>query len=339
MKTKDRIDYIDVLRGIAIVLMIMGHIGFSVPFDKYIHCFHMPIWFFISGYFFRIRDVSIFPFIKKRIVSLLFPYLFWGIGHYLLWILISYHQGDDIFEPLVNLFWYNTNDKMPIAGALWFLTSLFWTEIIAFVLMKIFSNKLFRSIIILIISLAGCVLPEYFEIRLPWALDCSFVGLGFLYFGKLFKDYSDCSFIQKISNLNYVENFLLILFNAILCFANGYINMRKGSYGFVLLFWVNALTAIIAYWNLTKNISCLICKYDFEKCLSPLKKIGSNSIIYLCLNQLVILVVSLFIDNSFVVNYHWIFSRTIKFIIVLPALYGINLAVNKAKLNKYFGLK
>lgn len=45
-----RLEYIDILKGIGIILMIMGHIGFGGIFDFYIHAFNMPLFFFVSGY-------------------------------------------------------------------------------------------------------------------------------------------------------------------------------------------------------------------------------------------------------------------------------------------------
>ena len=46
----NRITHIDIFKGIGILFMVMGHIGFSSIFDKWIHAFHMPMFFFISGY-------------------------------------------------------------------------------------------------------------------------------------------------------------------------------------------------------------------------------------------------------------------------------------------------
>jgi fucose 4-O-acetylase-like acetyltransferase len=43
---QNRIFFIDIFRGIGIILMIMGHIYFGVRFDKFIHAFHMPMFFF-----------------------------------------------------------------------------------------------------------------------------------------------------------------------------------------------------------------------------------------------------------------------------------------------------
>ncbi len=59
MSTSKRIDYVDLFRGVGIILMIMGHIGFGSKFDYFIHAFHMPMFFFISGFFFKKKNVSL----------------------------------------------------------------------------------------------------------------------------------------------------------------------------------------------------------------------------------------------------------------------------------------
>ena len=52
---KTRIGWIDVLRGFGVVLMIVGHVDFGTPFDRYVHAFHMPLFFVVSGFFFNPR--------------------------------------------------------------------------------------------------------------------------------------------------------------------------------------------------------------------------------------------------------------------------------------------
>lgn len=50
-----RVEYFDIFRGLGIILMIMGHIGFGRYFDYFIHAFHMPMFFFAGGHSFPIR--------------------------------------------------------------------------------------------------------------------------------------------------------------------------------------------------------------------------------------------------------------------------------------------
>jgi len=48
-----RVVYIDLFRGVGVLLMILGHLGLGKAFDHYIHAFHMPMFFFVSGFFFK----------------------------------------------------------------------------------------------------------------------------------------------------------------------------------------------------------------------------------------------------------------------------------------------
>ena len=73
-----RIEYIDIAKGIGILLVVMGHNDFALvsPFAyKLIYSFHMPLFFFLSGYFLN-TTIGFWSFFQKRFNSLLKPYLF-----------------------------------------------------------------------------------------------------------------------------------------------------------------------------------------------------------------------------------------------------------------------
>lgn len=76
--TSKRVEYIDIARGIGILLVVMGHNDFALisPFAyQVIYSFHMPLFFFLSGYFLD-ASIPFLDFIRKRFHSLLKPYLF-----------------------------------------------------------------------------------------------------------------------------------------------------------------------------------------------------------------------------------------------------------------------
>lgn len=90
---------IDCLRGWAIFLVVWGHSiqyfgeGLDVlsqPIGKLIYMFHMPLFFFISGYFPRSmeHDSWIF-FIKKKLLRLVVPTIIWAAIGFILIILIT----------------------------------------------------------------------------------------------------------------------------------------------------------------------------------------------------------------------------------------------------------
>lgn len=126
MKTTDRLHYFDILKGMAIFLVVMGHvltmcireIDRALLF-KIIGQVHMPLFFFISGYF--TYKASSTPRLSRRFSQLIIP----GIVVGLIWMLYFPHSG--LQSPLVMTFegmWCT-----PFKNGYWFTITLF--EIIA----------------------------------------------------------------------------------------------------------------------------------------------------------------------------------------------------------------
>ena len=164
-----RIEYIDAFRFFGILLMVMGHIGFGGTFDHFIHAFHVPMFFFVSGLFFD-PERTVYEVFLKRCRTLLFPYVFFGAFNYAIWILLN--PAEDPYMPLRHLAFINTWG-LPIAGALWFLTALFFTVIIYRILFK-FLGKRWLLPAVVILSLTGCFVKGHV---LPYALNAAFVGM------------------------------------------------------------------------------------------------------------------------------------------------------------------
>ena len=90
MKSSVRLSYIDASRGFAILLVVIGHVVQYIykpnNFDsnivfRMIYAFHMPLFFFLSGYVTR-NNWTYIEFVqttKKRILQLLIPFIVWGI--------------------------------------------------------------------------------------------------------------------------------------------------------------------------------------------------------------------------------------------------------------------
>lgn len=315
MLSKQRLDYIDIFRSLGIIAMVMGHISFGGKFDHFIHAFHMPMFFFISGFFYKIRDCSIGEYVVKKARSLLIPYISFGIAHYLVKIILD---GFSI-KPIIYLFTFNTI-SLPIAGALWFLTALFFTDVFYFLLDR-WNVKWLLIPLVLVGSFADQVLPY----PLPWALSASFVGLGLYWFGEMSKKYEDK--LEKLLNMNWWQILVVGVITAILIFANGYINMREGRYAILPLFWINALLSVY----LGISISKLICRTGKTKWLTS---IGRDSIVYVCLNQLVIRIlykVFNYIQMPTLVSHLFVLA------ICLFILYWLDELFTKTKLKVFIG--
>ena len=288
-----RYDDLDILKGIGIVFMIMGHIGFGFIFDKYIHGFHMPMFFIISGFLYREKNnIRTSNIIIKRAKKLLTPYIIFGLLQYIIWVILNINSNQKL-EVLKNLVWINTNKLMPIAGALWFLTCIFFVDVIFLCMKRYIKKECIMYIMIMIISLLGTYFTRIFSFRLPLAMDVAFTGVGLYFIGYMINKYKDTVLILNVLNCKWHINFIAFNIVFVLTMLNGYINLREGLYGITPLFWINAVVMTLCLWNVARYINN--SKYRFIK--NTLKFIGKNSMMYLCLNQLVILFSNMLFDD------------------------------------------
>ena len=82
----ERIDFVDLTKGICIILVVMSHIGGAfdqLDYNSMLSCFRMPLYFFISGIFFKSYE-GLFGFVIRKINKLIIPFLFFYISSFLL---------------------------------------------------------------------------------------------------------------------------------------------------------------------------------------------------------------------------------------------------------------
>lgn len=71
---------ISICKGIAIILMVMGHAEPPNLISNFIYIFHMPLFFITAGYFFSRKYLDApWSFVKKRFKGLYIPFLKWSI--------------------------------------------------------------------------------------------------------------------------------------------------------------------------------------------------------------------------------------------------------------------
>ena len=320
---KSRVEYLDIVRGICIIYMVAGHIGFqSVFFDHYIHAFHMPIFFVISGFFYKSSTMTFFEFIKKHTKKLLLPYLFWALLFLLIdnYTSIGYHYG--IKNGLYSILLFN-NNRMPIAGALWFLTSFYFSSLIFFILEKNIKNKKLLGVLCMILLLIGVYLKKVFNIELIWSLNSSLVGVGLLYMGYILKNKN---IIDKLN----IKNIFILIPTIVVHFISikytGYVNMRISSYPFFIFFIFNVIISCVVYISISNRIIGL---NEFIK--KFLMMLGKESMIALCLNQFIIRIVRMIIVGDFQYGKVIIFAISLVIITLLVYL------LRNSKLKILFG--
>ena len=127
---ESRVEWIDVAKGIGIILVIAGHtiyLGYSYP----LYAFHMPLFFFLSGLVFKDKDESLLTFVNKKSLSLLKPWAIILFISFLVCLAIPQWRNEiSIKSIVIDLYTANTNTIQN--SSLWYLVCYFFVLIIFF---------------------------------------------------------------------------------------------------------------------------------------------------------------------------------------------------------------
>lgn len=272
--SRNRFDYIDIAKGIGIILVVCSHSMCSDLMFIASSCF-IPLFYVISGYVTSKVDI------KKKARRLLKPYMFFNIGILgLMWMsgfkqVTSTHLWGILYSrySLYRLDIADNHIFMNIGNSpLWFLTSMFLAFVWFDLLLRI-KKKGLRLILLLIYLLVTDLLSR-FSILLPWSMDTSFLMAIFIYCGYALRHNEGG--IEGLSNK--------VILGSIICYflcllINGYTNLSVGDFGKSV--WLTAIAGIAGSLILIK---CAVWLAK-TKCKKILIEVGKNSLIIFCIQM------------------------------------------------------
>lgn len=195
---KKRIDFLDIAKGIAIIAIILGHLG-SNTINRVVFTFHVPIFFIITGYFIN-KKYTIKEFIENKFKRLIIPYfvtsiliiiisifsikLFYGVNFFN-WIGAKQYLIATIYGAGDNHVFLGY--KIRAIGAIWFLWASFWASILLRISLEL--KKEYRILFIAILFVIG-----YFSSKIIWlplSIQAGFCATLFMYVGYLINTYFD----------------------------------------------------------------------------------------------------------------------------------------------------
>lgn len=187
--------------------MVMAHAQCPSWLCSYIYMFHMPLFFFFSGYCFKavyLDDPK--KFCKRRIRGLYWPYVKWGLLflllHNVFFILNIYNNEYGFLGEVSHL--YDIKEFVTIAisiitrmkgeeqllGAYWFLHTLFFASFIFYLILFICKKKkvstlygVFLIPLTILLLYTGKFIP-YFGIGVRETLAALFMLIGYWYKSK-----------------------------------------------------------------------------------------------------------------------------------------------------------
>ena len=198
-----RLHWIDALKGIGIILVVFAHHSLPVAIDTYIFSFHMPLFFFISGFLFDFGKYagSAAGFVKGRFRSLIVPYFSFAVFTCLFYFLL-----DAGFQPgVINIEFFETSALYGIYSIvyalgplvsynppLWFLSCLFVTELLFYGFAKKYYGEPRKLVFWLTAAgVIGYLYPVYVPFRLLWNADVALTAVVFYGAGNLFRKFTE----------------------------------------------------------------------------------------------------------------------------------------------------
>lgn len=262
MQKNTRDGQLDYLKGFGMLLVTAGHCG--VPGGGIISLFHMPLFFFLSGYLFHWRPIK--EFVKKKILSLYIPFViyeivfltlrnsFWQMNFYCKeswsWMqpLASITQ---IRTELIHIILFDNVDEL--LAPLWFCAALFFASLAYCIIYRLkYKSKIGILCILFILGFAIKISGVNIALSINFSnvLSVAMVATFFYGFGNIFKEVDGFYYLVKI----FRGKFVVFIISVLLLLSSYILGLRGGmlalSYNNPFLFFLASICGVFSYYIL-----------------------------------------------------------------------------------------
>lgn len=262
---KKRIEYFDLMKGVCIVLVVISHcyeeIGIRMECESLwsmLEHLRMPLYFFLSGMFFKEYSCFI-DFVIRKINKLIIPFLFFS----LITVIPKLMSGEIPVEliPIKKHFTW----MIKFGGYLWFLRALFFSNILYYIFHKSTKqlNIYKQTCVILFFTAIGWWINSYIPLDGNYRethtyltnIVTSFLVLPFFFVATNLRKH-----LLNIQSINKLTLSCIFICSMLIC----YITSRGGVYlvnakieNNIILFYIAAFSAITCVWCICFTIKRL----------------------------------------------------------------------------------
>jgi fucose 4-O-acetylase-like acetyltransferase len=315
-QSKPRIKWVDTAKALGMFLVFYGHFvknlysdGSDIPFlhHKYIYAFHMPLFFFISGFYFKpVENFGVK--IKQLFLRRLLPVFAFALLSLPLWLLYNFiMEGNmNLTSVGVRLLSYGRgNPQLNIIT--WFLVCLFISEVVIAAISTIFKKRVFLSCIGFVFLISGVIISNRIEqftaltgvAKNVWFIHTAFVAIGFYLIGFFIYPYIN-NLIKTIKwvfvpsmILGFVGLFFTYDRNS--PFIEFNVNMITAQFGDLINFIISSFLGVLGIVSLS-----IIVKSN-----KILEFIGKNTLILIGLNGIFYAFINKHLGNLFIEGGNW----------------------------------
>ena len=250
----NRLNWVDWAKSLAIAFVVFGHIpeergSFLI---NYIVVFHMPLFFFISGYLTK-KELPNKSTFRKYWHTLVIPYFFYNIIFYPYWVvrhIVDYPNAEwfDYVKPFIGTFMlqYKTSFSDLLNGVTWFISALLIMKILLAICNKYKYGKGLLAILI-ITDAIFYIINEHYRINTELAVVGFTKCFPFYFIGHFCKQI--CIIKEKAQSRDWE-----ICLGGLLISLTTYTFLREtyGIYQYGIYFWTICISAIFGILSLCK---------------------------------------------------------------------------------------
>lgn len=270
----ERIEWIDAIKGLGIILVILGHMTIPQIARLFIFSFHMPLFFFVSGWLFKNNFTK--AWCLKKCDSLLIPYALYGI----ITIAVLHFAAGVPLNLLLERFLKGNG-----VGVLWFLVCLLVVEVIGGAIVRILEDNIG---LLFITALGAAVMGWLVPKMVNSGIMCIKIvpaALAFWLAGHVAKAYT---WERKISRWQQCVSVAVMVLTGMLFFVQR-VDMAAARYGNVFIFYTTAL-------SLVGLVFMLFCRLNVRT--KPLTFLGQISLELMCLHGIVPVFLRMFVESK-----------------------------------------
>ena len=321
----------DIMKGIGILLMFVGHFQNVGWLHQIIYSYHMPMFFLIAGYFSksigamksangaegggRIVFSPIFKYFQRLVVPAFVVYALL-IVYLIPWAVVK-QDWSNVMAGLIRMIWLSGDEPLITqygeiyVGIIWFLPALFWAKSIHYLLTGL--NKWGMLGIACVLSF-GAVIANSYMPYLPWCLYQGLIALPFVAIGWWVKQEGLNKWFVIVSIIAWIIAILFSDMEMYTCDMKCWpIDVLGGCGGAICLYYVSKWIGIHAKWITTVLAQigicslAVICMHEFFDwsdiantiCIhTPLKALKANMDMFALYKDVMILIAGICIAKA-----------------------------------------
>lgn len=275
--SKERLVWIDVAKLYGIFLVFYSHFLDDLYFRgneqvfyhcKFIHSFHMPLFFIMSGFFTKVPSAGFDSFLKKQISRRLRPVLFFGAMTLPFWVMQNLMKTGGISLDLIRRIVSYALGRPHLNFITWFLVCLFVVELINYFVLphlktqtKLVTGILIFYVVGWLVTWQSITIAD--QLGIPnniWFIPEAIIAYSFYLFGHLL---ARSGWLGEKSGSKVMNVLLFVIMLVVTAFtfdlnqgpfweAFPIVNMAESWHGNIILFPLTALSGSFLMFSLSR---------------------------------------------------------------------------------------